>query len=603
MIYIYILLSLAFQIPLYTLLFINTSSPVLTALYFGVAAGEFLIFLGLTTLLANKIHKKIKPFFALFIFLFILLYNAVITTQIISLYLITIYLPAVAIENKESIIYFINVKTISLIILLTVISIIQTILLLKISNKQEKFQYKKILASMCALITGVIFLFSFGGKSKYSQGMSINSPIVEFCRQLEISVSDISLFLKDIELSDTNGKSWIKDTVYTSDRQFLTNTEKPNIIFLIPDGIPARLINGYQKLWGLTDNPLDDLTPNIDKMMKSSFVIDNYYNHTAATYPGLTGTFTSSYPFRSLLPVEIKRIFSKQRPSPNFSSIFDILKLNGYKSYAVTANGEEVYIPQLHKDIIKIDTVYYPKNIKEVNPHAPAYKYLTEREIFDSVKTILEKNKQPVAVSTYFLGTHLNFNPLDYNGIGYKDNKNIFLNALHNFDHELGLFMDWLQKSPFANNTLVILTTDHTHFPDKEYQDVMKKYPRLAEKFKPFFTDKIPLIIYNTHNLPHYYNAEDKTSLYFAATIMHILGHKNYRNAFLEGSVFDEKLPADEPYVYYDPANRHLLCIMENTIHTENICQQHEKFNQKLNTITIQQKLELKGLLFDNQYE
>lgn len=600
----YILLSLIFQIPVYSLLFANTPSPALLALYSGVGAGEFLIFLGLTSLLANKIHKIIKPFFALFIFLFILFYNAITAIQIVSLYTINDFIPAIALENKESVIYFINIKTISIIILLIVISLFQTILLLKISNKQEKFHYKKLFAAMSAIALGVIFLFSFGGKSKYSQGMSINGPIVEFCRQLEISVSDISLFLKDVELTDIEEKSWIKDTIYTSDRQFLNNTEKPNIIFLIPDGIPARLINGYQKLWGVTNNPLGDLTPNIDNMMKSSFVIDNYYNHTAATYPGLVGTFTSSFPFRSMLPVEIKRILFGKRPAPNFSSIFDILKLNGYKSYAITANGEEVYIPQLHKDIIKIDTLYYPKTIKEINPHAPAYKYLTEREIFDSIKNILTaSNKQPAAISTYFVTTHLNINPLDFNGIGYKDNKNIFLSALHNFDHELGLFMDWLQKSPFARNTLVILTSDHTHFPDKEYQEIMKKYPQLAVNFQPYFTDKIPFIISNTHNLPSYYNAEGKTSLYFAATLMHILGHKNYRNAFLEGSIFDEKLPADEPFIYYEPQNRFVLCIIENKMYPEHICQKHEKFNQKLNAITIQQKLELQGLLFDNQYE
>lgn len=103
-------------------------------------------------------------------------------------------------------------------------------------------------------------------------------------------------------------KSWINETVYTSSKEFISNSEHPNIIILIPDGVPARLINGYQQIWGNFENPLSDLTPALDKMMKNSFVIDNYYNHTAATFPGLAGMFTSTFPFRGILPQEIKKL-------------------------------------------------------------------------------------------------------------------------------------------------------------------------------------------------------------------------------------------------------------------------------------------------------
>ena len=290
------------------------------------------------------------------------------------------------------------------------------------------------------------------------------------------------------------------------------------------------------------------------------------------------------------------------RPEPNFSSLFDILKLSAYADYFILSDSEAVYTPQLMKDVLKINTVYSPENIKEVNSNAPAFQYLNENEIFEAMKNILLKNQNtPVVLGAYFTGTHLNVSPLDFNGIAYKDNANIFLSALHNFDCELGKFMNWLETSAFAKNTLVILTSDHTHYPDKEMLELLKKYPSLAKNFQPYFTDIIPFIIYNTHTLPQYYDAKSKTSLYFTPTLLHILGHKNYRNAFLAGSIFDEEKPDDIPYFYIDAFNT-LLCIKDNHIYETQICEQYENFIQKLNQIKVSQQLEAKGILFDNQY-
>lgn len=602
--YIYILiLLLLFQCPLYYFRIVSNNSALINILYSCVILGEFFIFSGLFLLFTLKTPQKIKFILSCILFLLLFFYNSIIISQTYTLYLLGSYIPAVAFINIESIRLFITPLTISLIILFTFFALAQTCIIIKIRNNQQQVSRKKLIVSFVLTTIGIILLLLFGGTGKYSNTRQINGPVVDFFEQNRLS-KKLSVFLEtNIILPDFEEKSWIKDTVYTSDQKFLNNSEHPNIIILVPDGIPARLINGYQKLWGNTNNPLNDLTPHIDDMMTNSFVIDNYYNHTAATYPGLTGTFTSSFPHRGMHPSEIKKIISGERPAPHFSSVFEILKLNGYKSCAISSDGEEVYTPQLFEHIIKVDKTYYPANIHELISRSPSFNYLTDKEIFDSIKNILtQKEEQPVVICTYFVTTHLNINPLNYNGIGYQDNKNIFLNALHNFDNELGKFMDWLKTSPFARNTLVILTTDHTHFPDKEYMNLMEKNPSLAQDFQQHFTDKIPFIIYNTYNLPHYFDAKSKTSLYFASTFLHLLGHKNYRNSFLEGSIFDEELPVDETFVYIDTVHN-IYCITNNQIYTLNICQKNEKFNQKIEKIKTYKKLESMGLLFDNQYQ
>lgn len=592
------------QCPLYYFRIASLDSPVIAALYACAISGELFISLGIFFLFTLKTPQKIKFILSILLFLLLLFYNSIIISQTYALHLLSSYIPDIAFLNKESYRIFITPITISLIAFLTVISITQTYAAFKISKKQKQFQRKRFLQSLLLITLGAVLLITCSGKSNYSDNIKIKGPVGDFYKEYRNTIHHPSyFFVERVILPNLEDKSWIKKAVYTSDKEFINNAEQPNIIILFPDGIPARLINGYQKLWRNTDNPLNDLTPNIDKLMNNSFVIDNYYNHTSATYPGLSGTLTSSFPFRGMNPEEIKKILSGERPALHFSSLFDILKLNGYKSYSISGNGKDVFIPQLFENIIKVDTAYSPENIKEITPEAPAFSFLTEKEIFDSVKNLLMQNPmQPAAITAYFVNTHLNFNPLKFNGIAYRDNSDLFLSALHNFDNELGKFMDWFKTSPFAQNTILVLTTDHTHYPDKQYMKLMEKNPSLSQDFQPYFTDKIPFIIYNKHNLPAYYNAEGKTSLYFAPTLLHILGHKNYRNAFLEGSIFDETLPEHEPFVYINAVSN-IFCIMDNHIYEANICRQHDRFNQKIEKIKIQQKLEIKGLLFDNQYQ
>lgn len=597
-----LILLLIFQAPLYYFLIITLPTSVSAVLYSIVLSGEFFIFLGIFLLFTNKIYKKLQFVSTIFLFLLIFFYHSIVVSQTYSLYLINSYIPAAGFLNKESINLFITPKTLILITLLTIVSVLLTHIIIKISKKQKQFHKKNLIIPLIFIAAGIEILILFGDRTNFSKLRQINGPVVEFFEQNRLSKKLSSRLEKDIIMPKVTEKSWIKDTVYTSDKEFINNSEQPNIIILIPDGVPARLINGYQKLWGNSENPLNDLTPAIDMMMKNSFVIDNYYNHTAATFPGLAGMFTSTFPFRGILPQEIKKILSNIRPAPNFSSIFDILKLSNYADYFILSDSEAIYTPQLMRDVLKINTVYSPDNIKEINSNAPAFQYLNENEIFETIKNILLKNmNKPIMLGAYFTGTHLNVSPLDFNGIAYKENANIFLSALHNFDYELGKFMDWLKTSAFANNTLVILTSDHTHYPDKEMQELLKKHPSLAKNFQPYFTDIIPFVIYNTHNLPDYHDAKSKTSLYFAPTLLHILGHKNYRNAFLAGSIFDEEKPAEKPYFYIDAFNT-ILCIKDNHIYDTKTCEQYENFNQKLNQIKVCQQLEAKGLLFDNQY-
>ncbi len=133
----------------------------------------------------------------------------------------------------------------------------------------------------------------------------------------------------------------------------------------------------------------------------------------------------------------------------------------------------------------------------------------------------------------YNFGTHA-FLDIMPNGVKYGDGSNPVLNRLHNFDYEVGKFLDYFLASDYAKNTLLILTADHADYPDKSYREISEKNDQ------PLFVDRIPLIIYDpSHDLPPVYDAHGRTSIDFAPTLLQLLGVKNADNSFLGTSLFE----------------------------------------------------------------
>lgn len=135
----------------------------------------------------------------------------------------------------------------------------------------------------------------------------------------------------------------------------------------------------------------------------------------------------------------------------------------------------------------------------------------------------------------YNVGTHA-FQDVVSGEIKYKDGKNYTLNTIHNFDAGLGKFFDYFIKSPYAENTILIITADHAHFPEPEYLKVARK------DLRPFFVDRIPLIIYDPfHKLPLSYDAQSQTSVSLAPTVLHLTGIQKAQNAFMGNSLFEKE--------------------------------------------------------------
>ena len=92
---------------------------------------------------------------------------------------------------------------------------------------------------------------------------------------------------------------FIKDKIYYSalpisiskqmQKLHLFNAPRPKVILLFTEGMSARSLGVYGASY-------PGLTPNLAQFSKRSIVVENYFNHTAATNPGLKGQLCSNFP-------------------------------------------------------------------------------------------------------------------------------------------------------------------------------------------------------------------------------------------------------------------------------------------------------------------
>jgi phosphoglycerol transferase MdoB-like AlkP superfamily enzyme len=165
---------------------------------------------------------------------------------------------------------------------------------------------------------------------------------------------------------------------------------------------------------------------------------------------------------------------------------------------------------------------------------------LDDQSLFRGVIAFLEQrhasgNDKPFFIGTYNIGTHA-FVGTDANDLKYRDGASPVLNKLHNYDSALGQFLRYFYRSPYADNTILVFTSDHATYPETAYRKVAGK------NLRPFFVDRIPLLIDDPlHTLPRVYDAGGRNSLDLAPTILQLLDIRNAENSFLGRSLFEPR--------------------------------------------------------------
>lgn len=339
----------------------------------------------------------------------------------------------------------------------------------------------------------------------------------------------------------------VKEDIYTSSLPFEavegTEDQKLNLIVFFAEGMSARLIEPYTKHF-------PGISPNFKDLAEHGMRVDNFYNHTYATYRGLGGSICSIHPVGRLLK------------ETEYYCMPHILKEDGYESHFLFSQREaktgldEMFIKAGFDHVDTVDTLAPALNLpKKTNR-------LTDRELIDGLILRLDtiqkaENPKPFFIGLYNFETHtgirLNHGEPPYKRPGHE--QSYLLDTFHNFDRVFGVFWEYFKNSELYKNTIVVVTTDHATYPSKDYKSLTHYN---------IWADRIPLLIYHpTLKLDKKYNAGHVSSINLAPTLLHLMGTENRPNSFLGTSIFDQRkkparvmVGAGRGYWYLDDRGR-----------------------------------------------
>lgn len=539
--------------------FFSIENIIVTYSIFDLFILEFLIILLIGELLIRR-----KMIFRLALYLFCAGFIVVYCFQMISVNNGREFLSRLAVENMDHIYLFINYKNILFAVLIFLVCFMLPVLIEKANaNEAAKTGASPSVILLLLLLIGMIFIGSLwipqsiaDKRDRYllDSYMSHSSPFIAFCNVLflqEVHYSDKLLHpnFKTFEFDEfkkfgfsydpTKEYPLIKEKIYSGEIPFKQkaeeNSAKPNIIVIFVEGLSARAVGTY-------GSKFENLTPNIDDFAASSMIVRRYYNHTAATYRGLHGQLCSLYPYFGGMggwQTNYKEVAGKR-----YLSLANLFANDGYETIFLDSHHKnhrsrvDEMITGLGFSTVVTGDILADKYLQKAAPNLEnAY---SDIQYFDGIigylkdRTETEEGEKPFFMSLYNFGTHA-FLHGSKDSVKYGKGNNSSLNNFHNLDRGFGRLWNYLKSSPYEDNTILILTADHCHYPEKPYVAAFDE-----PGFQKIFVDRIPLIIHDpTRNLPETYDAGNASSIDFAPTLAHYLGMDNVRNPFLGTSIFE----------------------------------------------------------------
>lgn len=278
--------------------------------------------------------------------------------------------------------------------------------------------------------------------------------------------------------------------------------ENPNVILIFVEGMSQNII----------DDPRNIMS-NVSALQDASISFTNYYNHTFATYMGLSGQLYSGYQ-RENYDVNV------------LVSIQDIFKDYGYQTSFINTEPKNKefteYLANFGFDQLLSDE-------SRIDGMADALSDKSSYELLFETALEREKDETPFFLAMYSFGTHAT---LDGVYEEFEDGSNALLNRFYDLDVQIGRFLDRFNESKLAENTVIVFTTDHATYQDADYVMAFPDYKRNDPSL-----DRIPLLIYYKGIAPKSYDVNGRNSLDMVPTVLDFLDMSE-PNCFLGDSLF-----------------------------------------------------------------
>ncbi|MCI5211751.1 MAG: LTA synthase family protein, partial [Candidatus Electrothrix sp. ATG2] len=242
---------------------------------------------------------------------------------------------------------------------------------------------------------------------------------------------------------------------------------QPNIILILMESVRAKESGAYgAKL---------SFTPAFDQLARQGQLYTNFYANGTQTVRAELSLLCSFYPNFTGTPIYMKR------PKLKLSSLPGILQEDGYKTMWIS--GFEASYANKDGFLKKhgIEELYDGSDLDPDSTEKVGWGY-SDKAIFSYAESILDKQKEPFFAEIMTLSNHWPFDfpyaktPATLPETADKKYRN-YCRGMYYTDWAMGEFMKRMQKKPYFNNTLFIITSDHGiwYFPPEEKLTTVEK--------------------------------------------------------------------------------------------------------------------------------
>lgn len=222
----------------------------------------------------------------------------------------------------------------------------------------------------------------------------------------------------------------------------LLNCERPNIIFIIMEGIGSNVIETFDGEKGVA--------PNLNRLMEEGLLFTRFYANSFRTDRGLV-SILSGYPAQPTFSV-----MKFPEKTQNLSKIPLSLKNEGYH-LAFYYGGDDNFT-NLHSYLVTsgFEKIISEKDfdLSEMSTKWGAYDHVVLGRAFDDIKA---EKERPFFKAILTLNSH---EPFD---VPMKRLEQPYLNSVAYADSCIGDFVEKVRRSEVWDNTLLVLLPDHAY--------------------------------------------------------------------------------------------------------------------------------------------
>jgi phosphoglycerol transferase MdoB-like AlkP superfamily enzyme len=238
------------------------------------------------------------------------------------------------------------------------------------------------------------------------------------------------------------------------------NQEQPPVYIRTKGNVPVNVV--FVLLESFSDKDiqplggLPGLTPCLNKLCKEGILFSSFYATGNRSDKGIS-SFLASYPAL----IKASSIILYPEKMKKLSFLPDFFRKKGYDlsfHYGGDVNFYNTSMILIQSGVKSIvSRKDFPLQISTIQKWGVPDEFLYQRTFED-----IEKMKQPFFSMVYNISSHEPFDVPSFNRIKGNSVSDKYCNSIAYADSCLGHFVDQLKKSALWDNTLVIITSDHT---------------------------------------------------------------------------------------------------------------------------------------------